>query len=113
MVQRLLDGDVLEIFLRGVQERPAAGSEPDFADLVDLSAAHALMHRVVLAVDWKKRFVVLASFGSDQLSSCDQAFFVRKSDALAGFDSFVGGFETGNSDDRADDEINFRMSRDF
>src|SRR5882724_9783612 len=113
MVQRLRDRDAFKILLGSVQEWATAGSEPDFADFVDLSAAHALMHRVVLAIDRKQRLVVLARFGSDQLSSCDQTFLIGKPDALTGFHRFVGSLESRNADDGADNKIYFRMSSDF
>ena len=82
-------------------------------DFVAASAAKALMNGVVLAIDWEKRFAPLACFGDDQVAGRDQAFFVGYADGLPGPDGFVGGFQSCDSDDGADDEVSFGMGGDL
>ncbi len=51
--------------------------------------------------------------GDDQLARSDQALLIGDSDGLARFDGFVGGLQSGYSNNRADDEIGVGMSGDF
>ena len=105
VVQSLFDRDTFELRFWRVQEWPAAGSEPDAFDLAHPSAAQALVQGVVLAIDGQERLALLARFPGDQLSSRDQAFFVGQPNFFAGAHRFVGGFEAGHANDRADHKI--------
>ncbi len=82
-------------------------------DLVAAPAAHALVDGVVLAVDGQQRLALAARFGGDQIARGDQALLVGQADGLAGFDGFVGGFQSGNADDGADHEVGVGMSGDL
>ena len=73
----------------------------------------ALMDRVVLAVDGQQRLALAARLGRDQIAGGDQAFLVRQADGLAGFDGFVGGFQSGDAHDSADHEVGIGMGGDF
>src|SRR5438445_10744923 len=51
MVQRLFDRNFFEVGFWRIEKRPAAGGKPNAFDLIDATAAHALMDGVVLAID--------------------------------------------------------------
>ena len=70
--------------LRGVQEWPARGGQPDALDFLHAAAAQALVHRIVLTVDWQERFALAARFRGDQLAGGHQAFFIGQPDGLSG-----------------------------
>src|SRR6516225_7336882 len=112
MIQRLLYRDGCKFRRWSIAEWPAGSRKPNAGDFVHTSTAHALVHRVVLAVDGEKRDIALPRFGGDQFSRCDEAFLVREAERLAGANSLVRGFEPGDSDDGTDDKIDFRVSRD-
>src|SRR3954465_7885799 len=109
MVESLGDSDGSEVFGGSLKKRAARGSEPHGADFRDPSAAHALVNGVVLAVDRQQWLALLARFRGDELASGDQTFFIRQANGLPGLHGFVGGFESGNADDGADDEVDVRM----
>src|SRR5215471_9522477 len=67
------------------------------------------MDRVVFAVDRKQRLTLAASFGGDQFTRGDHAFFIREPDSLACLHGFVGGLEASHTHDRADHEVRVRM----
>ena len=50
--------------------------------------------------------------GDDELAGGYEAFLVGETDAFAGADCSVGGFEAGYSDDGGDDEVDFGEGRD-
>src|SRR5215472_7314889 len=52
MVQRLLDGDLVQVELGVGPERPAAGGDDKSADVRALLAPKALPDGAVLGVDW-------------------------------------------------------------
>ena len=83
------------------------------SNLLHASAAQALMHGIVFAVDGQQWLALTASLGGDQLSRSHQAFFVRQPDRFASANSFVGGFESCHAYDGADHEICFRMGGDL
>ena len=82
------------------------------SNLFHASATQALMDRIVFAVDGQQGLALTASLGGDQFSGGNQAFFVGQANRFASAYGFVGGFESGHADDRADYEIYVRMSRD-
>src|SRR5262249_5535611 len=92
------------------EKRSATGREPYTLDFAETSAAHALVHSVVFAIDRQQWLVLLASFSRDQLSRRDQAFFVRQAYCFACPPGFVSCFESGNAHNRADYKVNFWMS---
>ena len=110
MVQGLGHRDRRKLRLGCVKKWSAGGGQPDAFDLFHPSAAQALVDRIVLAVDGQKRFALAARFGGDQFSGRHQAFLVGQPDRLSRPYRFVGGFEPGHADDRADHEIHIRMS---
>jgi hypothetical protein len=63
----------------------------------------------VFTVDRKQGLALLAGLGRDQFTGGYQAFFVGEADGHAGSYGFVGGFESGDADDRTDDEIDVRV----
>ena len=52
---------------------------------------------------------IVARFGGDEFAGDDETFFVGETDGFAGTNGFVGGFESGDADDGADDEIDVGM----
>ena len=44
--------------------------------------AHALMHRIVLAVDGQQWLILATSLGSNQIARCDKALFVGQTDGF-------------------------------
>src|SRR5215471_10614710 len=92
-----------------MQKRSTGGGEPDALDFFHASAAHALMHGVVLAIDGQQRFVLSAGFGGNEFTRGDKTFFVGQADGFACLDRFVGSFESGYAHDRANNEINLWM----
>src|SRR5262249_12218616 len=109
MIQCLLDGNAFEFRLGRVQKRPTAGCEPHALDFVHAPAAHALMYRVVLAVDGKQRLALLFRFAGDQLPRSHQALFVGEPYLFSSTNSFEGSFESSHADDGAHHKINFRV----
>ena len=89
------------------------GGQPDAMDLVATPATHALVDGVVLAVDRQERLALAARFGGDEIAGGDQALLVGEADGLAGFDGFIGGFESGDADDGGDDEVGVGMGGDL
>src|SRR5262245_11273954 len=112
MIQRLLNRDGCELRARSIAKGSTRSCKPYAFDFFHPAATHALMNGVVLAVDGKKRDVSLARFGGDEFSGGDQTFFVRKAERFARADCFVGRFESGDSDDCADDEVDVGVSCD-
>ncbi len=45
-----------------------------------------------------------------ELPAGDQNLFIRKTDALAGANGGIGGFETGDTDDSGHDKVDLRGS---
>src|SRR4029077_13379704 len=101
VVQRLLYGDGGEFGFGSFEEGATGGGEPDALDFVHAAAAEALVDGIMFAINGKERLAGPAGGGGDQLAGSDQALFVGEADGLAGFDSFVGGFETGDAHDGA------------
>ena len=109
MVQRLLHGDGGKLGFRRLQEWTARCGQPDVADLLHSSPTQALVDRIVLAVNWKKRLPLLSSFGGNQFARDHQAFLVGQTDGLPGAYGFIGGLQPRHAHDRADHEIYFGM----
>ena len=65
----------------------------------------------MFAVDWQQRLALAVGFGRDQFSGDDQTFLVGQAHGLSGLDGLVGGFESGDAYDGADDEIDLGMGR--
>jgi len=112
VVEGLLDRDGGKFGLGSAQERASGGRKPDAFDLVHATAAKALVDRIVLAVDGQQGLGLTAGFGGDELAGDDQAFLIGQSHRFAGFDRFVGGFESGDADDGADHEIDIGLGCD-
>ncbi len=111
MVQGLGHGDRRKLRLWCVKKWSSGGGQPDALDLFHPSPAQALVDGIVLAVDGQQRLALAACLGGDQFSGRNQAFLVGQPDRLPGLYRFVRGFEAGDTHDRADHKINFRMSR--
>src|SRR6185437_4763355 len=109
VVQRLLNGDVSKFRLGSVKERAARGRKPYAADFVHLASPQALVHGVVLAINGEKRLALAAGLRGDEFTSRNQALFVGEANGLTGFNRLVGSFEPGDTHNRANDEIGFRM----
>src|SRR6516162_3754085 len=81
-------------------------------DFFHASTAQTLMDGVVFAVDGQQRLALLEGSGGDELAGGDQTFLVREAENLAGFDSLIGGFESGDAHDGAHDEVDLRVRGD-
>ena len=53
MIERLLHSDVAEFRLWGVQEWATGSCQPHRCDFSETASTHALVDRVVFAVDWE------------------------------------------------------------
>ena len=78
-------------------------------DFTVVAHAHALVNRVVLAVDGQDRDVAFAGRGSQDFPGRHHAFFVRQPDRLPGEDRGMRGFKSGYANDRGDHKIRFGM----
>ena len=97
--------------LGGVLKKWTARSgKPDPLHLVAPPAAHALMNRVVFAVDGQQRLALPARFGGDQIARGNQTFLVGEADCFTGLHGLVRGFQPGDTDDGADYEVGIGMS---
>src|SRR5215472_13890124 len=109
VLESLLRRDGGELFEGRVAEGAAGCGEPDELDFVVPADAHALMHGVVLAVDWDDWNVAIAGGGSEDFAGSDHALLVGEADWLVGEDGRVRGFKAGDSDYGGDDEVGFGM----
>src|SRR5579863_10335099 len=105
VLEGLLGRDGCELIERELAERAARGGEPDGLDFVVGAGAQALVDGVVLAVNGQDRDAEAAGSGGEDFAGGDHALLVGEADGLSGEDSGVGGFETGDADDRGDDEV--------
>src|SRR6185437_577144 len=110
MIQRLLYCDLVEFARRSMQERTAGSRKPDAIYFMKFAAAHALVHRIMLAIDRQQGLALALRFGGDQLSSYYQTFLIRESNFFARFYGLIGRFQAGNAHDCADNKIDFEMS---
>jgi len=68
------------------------------------------MGAVVLAIDRQEVRAVAAHSVHDQGAAGDQNLFIRKSDAFAETNGFVGGFQADDADDSGDHGIDLRSA---
>lgn len=101
-----------------MKERASGGGEPDAGHFVDgpvcadAAAAETLVDGIVLAIDGQERLALAAGFGGDEFAGHNQTFLIGQADGFASFDGLESGFEAGDADDGADDEIDIGMGGD-
>ena len=66
-------------------------------NLVTASASHALVDRIVFAVDRQQRLALFAGLNGNQVAGGNHAFLIRQADSLSGFYRFVGSFQASHA----------------
>lgn len=95
-----------------MQERASGGGKPDAGDFVHPAPAKTLVDGIMFAVDREQGPALAARFGGDKLTRYHQTFLVGEAHGFARADCFVGGLESGDPDDGADDEIDLGVGGD-
>ena len=114
MVQRLFDGDVLEVLSRAAEEGAAGSRQKDaFQPPLGRRALEALEDGGVLTVDGQDLHAVFFRRRRHQLTAGDQGLLVGKGDGLPRLDGIHGGQEPCDADDGVEDRIGCRVGGAF
>lgn len=73
------------------------------------TAAQALVHGIVFAIDGQESFTGFVRSGHHQLAGRDENFLVRKSNRLAKFYGFVSGGQPHHTDGSRNDDVCARV----
>src|ERR1700739_405542 len=100
MSQRLLRRHIRQILQRRFPERPARSRQNNPQHFPMRPAAHALVHRIVLAIHRQQLFPRLLHRRHHQLARRPQHFFIRERNHLPQLDRLVSSFESHDTHGR-------------
>ena len=92
-------------------ERTSRCRQHDATHLATAACPHALVHRVVLAVNRQQRGTKRPRCGHDQIPGGDEHFLVCQCHALASLDSRIGRRQADHSDCGRDENVGARSDR--
>ena len=105
VLQRVGDGDALELGSRRAAERPTAGGEQDAAHLVRGTGAQRLVDGGVLRVDRHDLAAAVSPLLGDDRPAGDEALLVGQRESLAVRQRRQRGGKAGEADDGVEDDI--------